>query len=513
MRAGGLYNLACLSGLLVGLSGCALAPEPLHPVEIAGLASDALTRIDFDQEPIGGAIDLYEAMARALKYNLDHRVEMVEAALRVEEAQLSRFDLLPNVVANTGFAARNNYNAATSVEVLPGNVLGSESLVNSTSAEKQIWTNDVAFGWNVLDFGLSYIRAQQASDRYLIAEEMRRKVAHRIIEDVRTAYWRAVSSDRLLAKLRKLERRIDKVRKDSSEISADRQTSPITAVTYARELIEIKRKIEEIERDLVVARTQLASLMNIPPGTNFKLVHPARSARDLSPDLNVPNLITQAMSNRPELREVWYQKRINQAELDAALLELLPGLQVFAGTNYDSNEFLFNSNWLSWSARASWNAMRVFQYPRKRAVVEAQDALLDERSLAVAMAIITQVHVSRIRFLQFRKEIQTANEYLNIQRQLVALLKDEAQAARVSEQTLLREELNALVAETRRDVAYASLQNAFANIYASIGIDPLPVEFTHSMPVHEVAASFRSMWIERGDHSSGATKSAQADLN
>jgi outer membrane protein TolC len=342
---------------------------------------------------------------------------------------------------------------------------------------------------------------------------MRRKVAHRIIEDVRTAYWRAVSSDRLLAKLRKLERRIDKVRKDSSEISADRQTSPITAVTYARELIEIKRKIEEIERDLVIARTQLASLMNIPPGTNFKLVHPARSARDLSPDLNVPNLITQAMSNRPELREVWYQKRINQAELDAALLELLPGLQVFAGTNYDSNEFLFNSNWLSWSARASWNAMRVFQYPRKRAVVEAQDALLDERSLAVAMAIITQVHVSRIRFLQFRKEIQTANEYLNIQRQLVALLKDEAQAARVSEQTLLREELNALVAETRRDVAYASLQNAFANIYASIGIDPLPVEFTLSMPVHEVAASLRSMWIERGDHSSGATKSAQADLN
>jgi hypothetical protein len=219
------------------------------------------------------------------------------------------------------------------------------------------------------------------------------------------------------------------------------------------------------------------------------------------------------MSNRPELREVWYQKRINQAELDAALLELLPGLQVFAGTNYDSNEFLFNSNWLSWSAKASWNAMRVFQYPRKRAVVEAQDALLDERSLAVAMAIITQVHVSRIRFFQFRKEIQTANDYLNIQRQLVALLKDEAQAARVSEQTLLREEMNALVAETRRDVAYASLQNAFANIYASIGTDHLPVEFTHSMPVSEVAASLRSMWIERGDHSSGGVNTARADLN
>ncbi len=203
--------------------------------------------------------------------NLDHRVEIAEAALRVEDAQLTRFDLLPSVVSNTGFAERNKFNAASSIEVLPGDVAGPESLVNSTSSEKRNWTNDVTFGWNVLDFGLSYVRAKQASDRYLIAEEMRRKVAHRIVEDVRTAYWRAVSSDRLLAKLRTLERRIDKVRRNAGEISDDRQTSPITAVTYTRELIEIKRTIEEIERDLIVARTQLASLMNIPPGNQLQV--------------------------------------------------------------------------------------------------------------------------------------------------------------------------------------------------------------------------------------------------
>ena len=513
MWAKRLYNFVILIGLLVGLTGCALSPEPLQSSEITALASDAVHRIDAGQEPISGPIDLYEAMARALKYNLDHRVELVESALRVEEAQLARFDLLPSVVANTGFAERNRFNASSSIQVLPGDVAGPESLVNSTSSEKRNWTNDVTFGWNVLDFGLSYVRAKQASDRYLIAEEMRRKVAHRIIEDVRTAYWRALSSDRLLTKLRKLERRFDRVRRDSAAISADRQTSPITAATYARELIEIKRTIEEIERDLVVSRTQLASLMNIPPGTNFQLAHPTRSARDLAPDLNVQSLIYQALTNRPELREVWYQKRINQAELDAALLELLPGFQVFAGTNYDSNEFLFNSNWLSWSAKASWNAMRVFQYPRKRSVIETQEALLDERSLAVTMAIITQVHVSRIRFLQFRKEIETANDYLSVQRKLVGLLRDEAQADRVSEQTLLREEMNALVAETRRDIAYASLQNAFANIYASIGTDPIPVEFTQAMSVQDVAANLRSMWIERGDNSSASTQTAQADVN
>ncbi len=452
-------------------------------------------------------------MARALKYNLDHRVEMVEAALRVEEAQLARFDLLPNVVSDTGFAERNNFNAATSIQVLPGDVAGPESLVNSTSSEKRNWTNDVTFGWNVLDFGLSYIRAKQASDKFLIAEEMRRKVAHRIIEDVRTAYWRAVSADRLLAKLKNLNSRIDEVRQTSGEISEDRQTSPVTAVTYARELLDIKRTIEEIERDLIVSRTQLASLMNVPPGTHFTLEHQVRSAKDLTPELNVHLLISHALSNRPELREVWYQRRINEAELNAALLELLPGLQVFAGSNYDSNEFLFNANWLSWSAKASWNAMRIFHYPRKRSVIEAQDALLDERSLAIAMAIMTQVHVSRIRFLHLRKEVDTASDYLSIQRKLVGLLKDEAKAARVSEQTLLREELNALVAEARRDIAYAGLQNAFANIYASIGADSIAPDVTQSMSVDELASNLRSMWLERGDDTSVRMKTALAEPN
>ncbi len=495
--------IICLTIAMVLAGGCAVVPEPLIELEINDRASDALARVDVDQEAVDGPIDLYEAMARALKYNLDHRVEIMEAALRVKEIDLARFDMLPNVVSNTGYAERNKFNASNSVEVLPGDREGAESLRTSTSQEKRIWTQDVAFSWNVLDFGLSYVRARQAADKFLIAEEMRRKVAHRVIEDVRTAYWRAVSADRLLSKLRALERRVAQVQADNRSIEADRQTSPITAVTYERELVEIKRTIEEIERDLVIARTQLSSLMNLRPGTKFALAHPSRSIKDFAPRISVNDMIWTALSNRPEMREVWYRQRINKQELDAALLELLPGLQVYAGTNYDSNDFLFNSNWLNWGAKASWNAMRVFQYPRKREVIETQDALLDERQLAVAMAVMTQVHVSRVRFKQLQKEMRTATEYLDVQRRLVGLLRQEAEANRVSEQTLIREEMNTLVAETKRDLAYASLQNAFANLHASMGLDALPPETADAMSVPGLASSLRSMWIERGDYSGG----------
>lgn len=62
---------------------------------------------------------------------------------------------------------------------------------------------------------------------------------HRVIEDVRTAYWRAISGERLLVKLRELEGRVKRAQASAKSIAAERSTSPITAVTYERELVEI----------------------------------------------------------------------------------------------------------------------------------------------------------------------------------------------------------------------------------------------------------------------------------
>lgn len=483
--------------LSAGLASCAVVPDPLTEEDIAVRAEDALVRVvDVDQEAVTGPIDLYEAMARALKYNLDHRVEAMEAALRIKEMDLAHLNMLPDVVANSGYAERNNYQAASSVNVLTGQL----SLATSTSQEKAISVADVAFSWNILDFGLSYVRARQAADQYLIAEELRRKVAQRVIEDVRTAYWRAVSADRLLSRLRSLEGRVSRVQANTRAIADDRRTSPITAVTYERELVEIKRTIQELDRDLSVARTQLSSLMNLPPGSRFTLVHPKRNLRDLALNLPVKDMVWAAVQNRPELREVWYRQRINAHELDAAFLELLPGIQTYAGTNYDSNDFLYNNNWINWGAKASWNLIRLVQFPARREVIDAQDRLLDERSLAIAMAVMTQVHVSRVRFLQARKELDTANEYLDVQRRLVDLIRNEAAADRVSEQTLIREEMNTLVAEVRFDVAYASLQNAFANVHASMGLDPYDVQLELVLSSKDLARALRNAWLNRGDY-------------
>ena len=100
------------------LAGCSVTPKPLTPSEIATTANENFQAVDAEQEPVGAPIDLYEAMARALKYNLDYKVEMMGEALKMRELNLSRYDMLPQLVANAGYAGRNNYSGASSLSLI-----------------------------------------------------------------------------------------------------------------------------------------------------------------------------------------------------------------------------------------------------------------------------------------------------------------------------------------------------------------------------------------------------------
>ena len=89
-----------------------------------------------------------------------------------------------------------------------------------------------------------------------------------------------------------------------------------------------------------------------------------------------------------------------------------------------------------------------------------------------------------------------------MQLRLVKQIRAEAAAERVAEQTLIREELNLLVAEARRDIAFAAVQNAYANIFASVGLDPYTSDTDLSLGVKDVESQLESLWLERGEFGS-----------
>ena len=86
------------------------------------------------------------------------------------------------------------------------------------SRDKGQETRNIEFTWNALDFGLSYIRAGQQADRYLIAKELERKAIQNITRDIIRSYWKAQASENLLEKLNPLLKRVEDALADSQYI-------------------------------------------------------------------------------------------------------------------------------------------------------------------------------------------------------------------------------------------------------------------------------------------------------
>jgi outer membrane protein TolC len=475
------------------LAGCTIAPSPLTGLQISHLAGLQAEQVAAQQEPISGALTLYDAMARALKYNLDYRVEMMQQSLRGAEAALASSDMLPKLVANAGWSGRDSYLSSAHLD-LP---TAKETPPRVTASDKDVRTADITFSWNILDFALSYARAKQASDKYLIAETGKRKVIHRILEDTRTAYWRAVSADRMVKKLRRLDGRLDRAISNARLQGVEGASSPITALTYERELVQIRVKAEQLQRELKLAKAQLAALIDVAPGLDFSLAEQDDRTRPALLTVSASEMVAEALFNRPELREIAYQRRINEREATAALLELLPGLRLYANANEDSNSFLLNEHWVTMGASAAFNLMKVVSLPARRNAIEMQDGVLDQKSLAATMVVLTQVHVSRIRYRHFVEELETARRFSAVQAKLVDQIRAQAQVGSVGEQTLIREEMNALLAEVRRDIAYTNVQNAEANIYVSMGLDLQTGDVNHALGVKQLAAHLKGSYGNR----------------
>jgi outer membrane protein TolC len=505
----GLQTLSCVNmgrypmktlthGLLatitaVSMVGCTIAPSPLSETQMSHLVGLQAEQVTANQEPISGALTMYDAMARALKYNLDYRVEMMQQSLRGAEAALASSDMLPKLVANAGWSGRDSYLSSAHLD-LP---TGKETPPRVTASDTDVRTADITFSWNILDFALSYARAKQAADKHLIAETGKRKVIHRILEDTRTAYWRAVSADRMVKKLRQLDGRLSRAISNTKLHGTEGGSSPITALTYERELVQIRVKAEQLQRELKLAKAQLAALIDVAPGVEFSLAEHDDRAKPALLMMGASEMVAEALFNRPELREIAYQRRINEREATAALLELLPGLRLYASANEDSNSFLLNEHWVTMGASAAFNLMKVVSLPARRNIIEMQDGVLDQKSLAVTMVVLTQVHVSRIRYRHFVEELETARRFSGVQAKLVSQIKAQFTAGSVGEQTLIREEMNALLAEVRRDIAYTNVQNAAANIYISMGLDLQAGEVNHALGVKQLAAHLKSSFGNR----------------
>jgi len=173
---------------------------------------------------------------------------------------------------------------------------------------------------------------------------------------------------------------------------------------------------------------------------------------------------------------------------------MMPSLNLLTGDNYNSNKFLFHNHWAAYAARASWNLLNLVRYPARAKTIEAQDKVLHTQNLALAMAVMSQVHVSVAQVAHAKKEVSTAMLYYDTQSQITEQTRLSWKTARLSEQAVLRERVAQVAAQLRYDSVEAELQAAWASLLAAVGEDVLPNHLTEEQSLLDLALELRVRW-------------------
>ncbi len=454
------------------VAGCSVTPKSLTADEVRDRVKQDSVEMYRAQEPITGPVSMEEAVARALKYNLDYRLKRMESALALGLTDYASKDMLPQLVASAGYQSRNNFSGGTSIGLLDG----VESTNPTSSDERSRTLRGIEFSWNALDFGVSYYRARQQGDQFLIAEERRRKVVQNLLQDVRAAYWRALGAQRLTAQADEVLQKASLALTRSREAESQKIISPGVALAYQRALLDATTLLNQRRQDLEFAKRELAALMNVPPGVDFQVAEAQEVPLPMAPR-ELGKLEDMALLQRPELREEDFRKRISADEARKQILSVLPGITLSYGRQYDSNRFLFNNSWSEGGLSLAWNLMRLVSIPAMKDM-QAYQAKTDEaRRMALSMAILTQTRVGVERYRMALEDFKLADQAAQVDQRLAAFTKASVSAKLDSELEAIRTQARAVLGAYQRANAYANAHIAFGRLYNSLGFDPIADDF------------------------------------
>nr|WP_314355815.1 TolC family protein [uncultured Achromobacter sp.] len=465
------YSGAIATIAILGLTACSSpqTPQAFSRDEVRQRVEDDRKLMYADQEPITRPLTFYDAAARALKYNLDYRLKLMETALSRNLVDVTRHEMLPRLVASAGYTSRSNDSGGTSVGIEDGEV----SLRPSTSEQRYHRLADLEMTWSTLDFFVAYERTQQKADQVLMAEERRRKVIQNVLQDVRNAYWRALGAQRLIAAVDTLTVQARNGIKSAQEAETRGLLPRQQALAYQRALLDAVGLLATRRQDLELARAELAALMSLPPGTEFQVADDAEE-KIPPPNFDIAALERLALENRPEIMEEWYRKRVTDNDIKIAKAELWPNLSLTLGTHYDSNDYLYNNSWSSVGLRISWNLLNILKAPALQAAGENQSKVADLRRMALSMAVLTQVRVAAQRYYLAREQLEFADQSMQVDGRLRDYAKASASISADSKLEFLRADARWLLSQYQRYAAYSDAQAAWGRLYNSVGLDVMP---------------------------------------
>jgi len=488
-----LLKMTAVAVAVAGLTACAsIQPNPIEPDVLSQTTQADAKAIRQDVEPIGQPLTLTNAMARALKYNLERRTKLMEEAIARGQLDVTKFDMLPKLVGSAGYFWRDKSKATYSS--LPGTGAG------TTSSEAEHNVAGLDFTWSLLDLSMGYYSSRQQADRVMIAGEKRRKAMQQLMLDTRTAFWRAVAAQKLKKTVADTVAMAEEALQDSRSAEAQRVRNPVDSLRYQRQLLENMRLLESINAELSSAQLELAQLINAPQNEVIELVddEPNDSVTHLLLDQKAEKLEALALAQNADLRETHYNSQIAREEVRRVMAKLFPNLSLNYGFKYDSDRYLVHSNWQEAGVQLSFNLFNLFTGPTQVRLAEAGVKLADQRRMTMQIAVMTQLHLARVALDNASTQFHRADTIWGVDQKIAELVNARATAQSQSKLDLVSNATTATLSLLRRYQALAQLQSAENRLIASLGLEP-KVGSTDEIALKDLEQQLAAQFKDIGD--------------
>ena len=379
-------------------------------------------------------LDMYMAMALALKYNYTRRMMSYEESLL--RAGQSSFNKLPEIISNAGYVDIKD--------------------ISDTSA-------DLKAAWNVLDVSILYYQNVDPAFKANVAFEQSRKVIHNILQETRLLYWKTLTAQRLLPviddMIEYMTLRVDEINAKEKELAQKGENLSREELMKKRSYVEAIEKLSDQKRNMETAEVRLASLMGFHPSTQYKLVGPEYGNFAL-PQMksNLSQLEWLALTNRPELKTE--DLLVGGEDLQLVIKEY---------NNANSGKYSKDPEYYNkmWTKNAREMGREVFEDVRNLSL----DDLTTLRRQRMTNLILSQVYVSWARYMSATEDYQIRMEMASTSENIA---EDFSIGDGSENEKSQLEAARAIEDETKAFLAYVDLQDALGNLYATIGLDAIP---------------------------------------
>ena len=449
-----MKKFICFLGAFAGLLAACSTTTPQQQLTEAPVMSayysdwDRAVRADVDMQnmyigtpsKITKPIDMYMAMALALKYNYTRRLATYQESL--VRGNISP-TTLPTMAENLG------YDNASSSSAIPA---------------------DLKMSWNLLDLSSLVYQSGFASPE-IAAEEQSRKVINNILQEARTLYWRALASQRLIPVIDDMNeyliRVVDELNARSNEIAKSGKTPSTNLLLKKRKYLESVKQLADLRRKLGTARAEFAGLLGMYPSTEIKLAG-AEYGNFAIPSMRakIQQLEWLALTNRPELRA--FDNGTSKEELELVIKDF----DEVDNSDYRQDPNYYNRKWIKESNDLS---MTVFGDVRHFGT-ETYNSLARQRMTNI---VLNQVYLS---WAMYQSSVEDYLLNMSVASTSEDIAEDITDKEGANKAISHLESAKAIIDEANAFLSYIDVQTAIGKLYVSVGMDAVPVDMLNDTP-------------------------------